>query len=163
MTTAQAIEAMTDAGEFEILATRVLRIEEEDCRRVEHTGVNAEGKPIPNPVDGFCQVGGTSPRRYVMTAFTTARKADLRRKWLFDHRQATGASQSSPADDGDLVKAARKAEEIRRRQPNAVCRVYLCTNKLLDDGLMAEVYDAAAQLESKWCSLANLGSETALT
>ena len=46
LTTAEAIEGITDAGKFEILATRVLRIEDEDCRFLEHLGVNAAGKTI---------------------------------------------------------------------------------------------------------------------
>ena len=61
MKTAEAIECITDAGEFEILATRVLRIADDDYRLLEHMGVNAAGKTIPNPVDAFCRVPGTPP------------------------------------------------------------------------------------------------------
>ena len=66
MTTALAIEAMTDAGQFEILATRVLRKVDADYARVEHLGVNADGKTVKNPVYGFTMVPGTKPSRFVM-------------------------------------------------------------------------------------------------
>ena len=48
LTTAEAIEGITDTGKFEILATRVLRIEDEDCRFLVHLGVNALG--------AFCRI-----------------------------------------------------------------------------------------------------------
>jgi hypothetical protein len=45
-TTAEHLEGMTDAGEFEILATQVLRFWHDDCRAIVHTGTNAQGKTI---------------------------------------------------------------------------------------------------------------------
>lgn len=54
---------MTDPGQFEILATRVLRELDADCRAVVHAGVNAQGKTIANPIDAFCLVPGSSPSR----------------------------------------------------------------------------------------------------
>lgn len=63
MTTAEKLESMTDPGQFEILATRVLRELDADCRAVVHAGVNAQGKTIANPIDAFCLVPGSSPSR----------------------------------------------------------------------------------------------------
>src|SRR4051812_22164276 len=114
MTTAEVLESMTDAGQFEILATRVLREIDSDCKAVAHAGVNAQEKTIPNPIDGFCLVPGSEPPRYVITAFTLTAPEGLVAKWLFDHTnyRSTGKRKSppsSPADDGDLIKAGRAA------------------------------------------------------
>jgi hypothetical protein len=146
MTTAEAIEGMTDAGEFEILAIRILRVEDEDCRFVEHLGVNAAGKTITNPIDAFCLVPGSEPPRFVMVAVTLEKLSNLRRKWLFDHMKAPHAKQATGAEDGDLIKAGQKAEIIRRSYPNAQFTVHLCSNKRLDSELMSEVYKKAEGL-----------------
>jgi hypothetical protein len=119
MTTAEAIEGITDAGMYEILATRALRELESDCRMVAHFGVNAQGKTIANPVDGFCLVPGSSPPRYVMTAFSTTSRDDLERKWLFDHKSAPKAKKATSAAAGDLIKAAREADPLRAKDPTA--------------------------------------------
>ena len=146
MTTAEAIEGITDAGEFEILATRVLRITDEDCRLLEHTGVNAAGKTVANPIDSFCRVPGTDPPRFVMAAFTTDKVESLERKWLFDHSAAPNAKKAMAADDGDLIKASRRAEALRKDHPGALFVVHLCTNKQPDDQLMAKVLKRGQEL-----------------
>jgi hypothetical protein len=149
VTTAEALERMGDAGEFEILALRALRILEEDCRAVIHLGVNPQGKTIPNPVDGLCLVPGSNPPKYVLTAFTLCKNAELKRKWLFDRTAVaaeaapkTGSSASS-REDGDLVKAARYAAKLREATPNAQFIVDLCTNRIPGTDLMGEVYSKA--------------------
>jgi hypothetical protein len=140
---------MGDAGEFEILALRALRILEDDCRAVIHLGVNPQGKTIPNPVDGFCLVPGSNPHKYVLTAFTLCKNAELKRKWLFDRTAVAGGavpktgSSASSREDGDLVKAARYAAELREATPNAQFIVYLCTNRIPGADLMGEVYAKA--------------------
>lgn len=149
MSTAEAIEGMTDAGEFEILATRILRIEDEDCRFIEHLGVNAIGKTIPNPIDGFCLVPGSKPPRLVIVAITLEKLENLRRKCLFDHTKAPHAKHATAADDGDLIKAAQEAEIIRKNHPDARFTVYLCSNKRLDSELMLEVYKEGESLGLK--------------
>lgn len=146
MKTAEAIEGMTDAGEFEVLATRVLRLQDEDCRLLEHMGVNAEGKTIANPLDGFCQVPGTDPPRFVMTAFTTAKTDSLHDKWLYDHEVAPRAQKATAVDDGDLVKAGRRAASLRKDHPTAKFVVHLCTNRRIDDQLMQDAYKLGNRL-----------------
>lgn len=138
MKTAEAIEGITDAGEFELLATRVLRITDEDCRLLEHMGVNAAGKPVANPIDGFCRVPGTDPPRFVMAQFTTDRVETLERKWLFDHSAAPNAKKATAAHDGDLIKASRRAEPLRKDYPDAKFVLHLCTNRQPDDELLAK-------------------------
>jgi hypothetical protein len=151
MTTAEKIEGMTDAGQYEILATRVLRDLDADCRALVHAGVNAQGKTIANPIDAFCLVPGSNPPRYVMAGFTLTTPEGIIRKWLFDHTMSGSSrkrniSPPSAADDGDLVKAGRVAATIRANDPNAKFVVWLCTNRRLDNSLQQQVYDKAAEL-----------------
>jgi len=146
VTTAEAIEGITNAGEFEILATRVLRITEEDCRLLDHMGVNAVGKTVANPIDGFCKVPGTDPPRFLMAAFTTDRAESLERKWLFDHSTAPRAKKATAADDGDLVKAHLRAQVLLIDHTGATFTVHLCTNKQPDDQLMAKVLKRGVEL-----------------
>ena len=129
MKTAEAIENLTDAGDFEVLATRVLRLINADCQLLEHMGVNAQGKTIANPVDSFCQVPGSDPPRFVMAAFTLSKVETLKAKWFFDHTKSKKKTKYTSADDGDLVKANRQAQTLRKDYPDAEFTVHLCTNK----------------------------------
>jgi hypothetical protein len=142
-TTAEHIEGITDAGKFEVLATRVLRLLHEDCRSLVHLGTNAEEKTIPSPIDGFHLVPGSEPHRFVMSAFTTS--GDLKRKWLFDGTAVKSVGKTTKIEDGDLVKAAKSAEAIRATDPEAKFILYLCTNRSLGGklDLMNEVYAKA--------------------
>lgn len=128
MTTANAIETMSDAGAFEVLAMRVLRQTDGDYARIEHLGVNANGKTVKNPIDGFCRVPGRNPSRYVMAAFSTDAVDKIERKLIFDHMQSSGTKYTD-ADDGDLVKAARAASVIRDQDEDAEFIFTFCTNK----------------------------------
>jgi hypothetical protein len=145
------IEGMTDAGQFEILATRALRELDANCKAVVHAGVNARGKTIANPIDAFCLVPGSTPPRCVMAAFTLTAPDGLVGKWLFDHTKQTptGRRRTPPlsqADDGDLINPGREAAAIRARHPDAKFAVWLCTNRRLDKDLQQPVYDKAADL-----------------
>ncbi len=152
MTTAEAIEGMTDPGEFEILALRALRILDTDCAAVIHLGVNAQGKTVPNPIDGFCQVPGSDPPKYVLAAFTLLSEKGLKRKWLLDQTPATGAVSSNTKnapenpDDGDLLKAASYAMKLREANPKAHFVVYLCTNRVPSSELIRDVHLKAEAL-----------------
>ena len=152
MTTAEAIEGMTDPGEYEILAVRALRILDPDCAALIHLGVNAQGKTVPNPIDGFCQVPGSDPPKYVLPAFTLISEKGLRRKWLLDQTDATGEVSSNKKnaaknpDDGDLVKAASYAVRLRQANPKAHFVVYLCTNRVPSSELIKDVHLNAVAL-----------------
>jgi len=147
MTTAEAIEGMTDAGEFEILATRVLRLINDDCRLIEHMGVNAAGKTIKNSLDAFCNVPGVDPPRFVMAAFTTYKIDLLERKWLFDHSAENNTKNKlSAADDGDLIKTSQRADELRKDYPGAIFVIHLCTNKQPNDQLISKVIKRGQEL-----------------
>ncbi|MBN1182381.1 MAG: hypothetical protein JXB49_08855 [Bacteroidales bacterium] len=137
MTTAQAIENIKDAGMFEILATRVLRIIDKDCQQIEHLGVNADGKTRGNPIDCFCQVPETNPPRFVIAEFNTEDNKTLKAKWL---------RNNDNSKDGDLIKASRRAKEILKTNPQATFIVYLCTNKQPNDRLITEVINKGNDL-----------------
>jgi len=143
LTTAEAIEGITDAGKFEILATRVLRIEDEDCFFLAHLGENAQGKTISGRWDAFCLVPGSKPPRFIWATFTTDERKELRRMWLFDHTQASHSTKTTAKNDGDIIEAAHQAQVRRKDYPDAEFVVHLCTNRRLDDKLMGEVYKKA--------------------
>ncbi len=130
---------MSDAGAFEVLATRVLRQTDTDYARIEHLGVNADGKTVKNPLDGFCRVPGISPSRYVMAAFSTDVATKIERKLLFDHTKSKGGKYKD-ADDGDLVKAARAASQLREKDEGAEFIFTFCTNKQPNAEVMQEGY-----------------------
>jgi len=56
MSTARLLEAMTDEGEFELLAAAIFTKSNEAYSTIIHFGVNAEGKTVPYAVDDFCRV-----------------------------------------------------------------------------------------------------------
>lgn len=145
MATANAIEAMTDAGEFEILATRVLRQIDADYARIEHMGVNSDGKTIKNSVDGFTKVPGTEPALYVMAAFSTDQVDRIEKKLLFNHTKSNGKKYKA-SDDGDLIKASNLAQKIQAEDANAKFVFTFCTNKQPDDSVMQKGYLAGRQL-----------------
>jgi len=141
MTTAKAIERMPDAGAFEVLATRILRQTDTDYARIEHLGVNADGKTVKNPLDGFCRVPGSNPSRYVIAAFSTDAATRIERKLLFDHTKSKGKKYND-ADDGDLVKAARAASLLREQDEDAEFIFSFCTNKQPNAEVMQAGYEA---------------------
>lgn len=139
MTTAEALEGITDEGLFEILGIRTLRRLYPDCECIEHLGVNAQGKTIPGAIDGFGRVPGSQPSRYVAAAFTSAARNELRRKWYTDESSTTSKRGKKP-QVGDLIKACVKADAVRAGEPESTFTVYLCTNQRLDDELMDQGY-----------------------
>ena len=142
MTTAEAIAGITDSGQFEILATRVLKLSEPDCADLEHMGVNATGKTVKNPVDGFCRV--RSANRFVYVAFTTDKIETLERKWVYDHSKSDRSNKATDADDGDVIKASRAAAALRADHPDAEFVVHLCTNKQPDEDMVAQALTVGA-------------------
>jgi len=156
-TTAETIEGITDTGVFETLSVRVLREVDPDCQAIIHLGINAAGKPIPGPIDGFAQVPNSHPRRYVTAAFTTISRYKLGQKWLGSRspspssgrkRKQNRRNRATPkiTESGDLIKAAEKAAAIRATDPDSHCIVMLCSNKRLDEKLILRVLAKAKKL-----------------
>jgi hypothetical protein len=154
MTTAEALERINEA-EFELLAVRSLRELEPDCRAVIHLGMNAQGKTIPGPLDGFCRVPGVNPPRFVIIAATATKLTKLKEKWLSSRVNGDPAATSTgvrsgkrrnshalSADEGDLPKAATQAASLRRQYVTASFVLYLATNRNLSLELESTVRSA---------------------
>ncbi len=147
MSTAKALEAITDRGQFELLATAILREQSREYRAVVHLGVNSSGETIKSPVDGFVLVPDSVPPHFVIFQCTTTEPNQLERKWLHDRNATKPSGTRSRTENGDLIKAGAKAEECRKKFPGAKFTVVLGTNKCIDQPLMDAVYDKAQQLK----------------
>lgn len=143
MTTAESLERLKEA-EFELLAVRSLRELEADCHAVIHFGMNAQGKTIPGPLDGFCRVPGVIPPRFVMIAATTTNLVNLKAKWLAplsseDNKPKQSKGKSirpkvktiATPDEGDVTKAIKQAALLRSENPSASFILHLATNRNL--------------------------------
>jgi hypothetical protein len=140
VTTAEALEGIADTGLFEILGIRALKRLHPECACLEHLGVNAQGKPVPGPIDGFGRVPDTKPSRYIAAAFTTAGRDKLRQKWYADEGSDSSSADGKSRHTGDLIKACRRADTLRAVEPESSFTVYLCTNQRLDEQIMAAGY-----------------------
>ena len=107
---------MTDPGQFELLATAVLRAADPDCAGIIHAGVNDKGETISAPFDGFGVLTHLTPPKIVFVAHTTADRTRLRRKLL-------------SGDDAELKKAERELARFRTRLPVANAKIVLCLNE----------------------------------
>ena len=146
VTTAELLEAMTDRGQFELLATAVLRRVNNDYAAIIHLGINAKGETITAPVDGFCHVPSSNPPRYLLLAHTTTDRERLARKWLFDHTKSK-SNKGKASDDGDMVKAGKEAATIRLHATQAAFTVLLATNQRVPLDLVRGIDALATQLQ----------------
>ena len=131
MTTAEALEALTDEGKFELLAAAAIGLRNYEYGCLISTGVNARGKTIVSPVDGFNLVPDSNPPHFVMLACTTTDRKHLRGKLL-------GA-------EGDLAKAAELAESLRKEFQDARFTVVVATNRCLDEALLRDLHTEASE------------------
>ena len=126
MTTAEALEALTDSGRFEQLAAATVGLRNSKYACLISTGINARGRTVPSAVDGFNRVPGSDPPHFVILACTTTDTAHLRGKLL--------------GKDGDLSKAVRHAEPLRKRFPNARFTVILATSHSIKGDLLRDLH-----------------------
>src|SRR5438270_9521215 len=103
--TAQRLESV-DHATFERLADAVIASANSAYNAVLHTGVNATGKTVVSPVDGFCLLPSSLPPHFILVQHTTTAKKSLRGKWL---RGCEGLKTQSEKREvrkpGDLKKA----------------------------------------------------------
>jgi hypothetical protein len=130
MTTASALESLTNRSDFEHLATSVLRKAEPKYAAIIQTGVNAQGETIVAPVDGLHLIPHSNPPHYVFVQHTTTDRGRLRGKWLSNK-------------DADLPKAAAEAEKFRLNQTSAVFTVVLTTSQRVAPELAIDVFQRA--------------------
>jgi energy-coupling factor transporter ATP-binding protein EcfA2 len=132
MTVATHLSNITDRGKFERLAIDTLRGIRPEYVNIIHGGVNAQGETISSPLDAFHKLPNDD---FVLFEVTTD-DTDLRKKWLHE-------------ENGDLFKAARKAEEWRQSYPLAKFTVWLCTNQRVKDDRFNKVFTDAIACASK--------------
>lgn len=126
---ATALDRITDSGRFELLATAVLRRARPEFAAIIHTGVNAEGKSIPSPIDGIGLLPGVS-QHFGTIQHTTCSLSELRRKWL--------------GTEGDIAKAATLIREERQRNPEAELTLVLTSNRVPDETLFRDAHSLAS-------------------
>jgi hypothetical protein len=80
VTTASILENITDPGQFERLVNSILRKQNQEYFSIISTGQNSQGKPIKSLHDGFCQVLGSTPPKFIMVQHTTVKTDDLEKK-----------------------------------------------------------------------------------
>ena len=123
--TIQALESITDAGLFERLAATVLREVEPRYASLGQTGVNADGRTIKSPADGFCFVPGARPPHLIVVHHTIAARNNLKRKWLYDPE----TSKKSSGHPGDFTKTAKMVAAKREEIPDLCATLVLTTNQ----------------------------------
>ena len=137
MNTGEALEAITDAGLFELLATAVLREAEPHCDSLVQTGVNAAGKTVSAPLDGIGFVPGADPPHMIAVHHTTTERRELRAKWLNEPRERKGPHGSPKV--GDLIKTGDCVVRAREEFPDLRATLILTTNREPDDQLVTDV------------------------
>jgi hypothetical protein len=139
--TIRALADITDEGQFEKIATAILRLVP-DYAALAHPGINADGKTRKSPVDGLCYTGGGS---HLIIAQHTITAADgLQRKWLLDLAtvKRRKGSKSPPPPAGDVMKALEIVREERKREPNLLATLILTTNQEADEELIRDAVAA---------------------
>lgn len=143
--TRAALENITDDGQFEEIATAVLRITEPLCHGLAHPGTNARGRTKKSPVDAVTYAPG-DPNHLIIVHHTVAEK--LGPKWLLDPatvRRST-RSKSEPVA-GDVVKTIDLVRQRRRRNPRLKATLILTTNREIDEDLMSDAVAVGAEAE----------------
>ena len=148
--TQRHLDAITDQGLFERLATAVLREVNPRYRLLTHSGVNLDGKTVRSPVDGVTFVSGANPPHMIAVHHTTCKRENLKTKWLNDPRKVKLRKGRKPtAPPGDIVKTAQLFEEQKREMPDLQVSLILTTNREPSEALVRKVSIAgnAAGLE----------------
>ncbi len=122
-TTAEILETLEPAA-FEKLSGEALRHLYPSLLHLIPSGINAAGKTIVSPFDGFCF---SEPNHFVMFQATT-NASNLRVKWL-----------SEGKEKGDLIKSISEANTIRGQYPSFRFSVYLVSNGEVDRQLHIDV------------------------
>ena len=126
------IKEMKNAGEFERLATSILRVADPLYRGIVHTGVNPSGQTITDPLDGISICGTLNgPRFAVAFEHTISARVNLRDKWL-------------NSNSGDLIKAIDKLKSFRDTNPDYEIKVVLTSSNTPSSGLVEDALSKAA-------------------
>lgn len=127
------IGAMNDAGEFERLATNVLRIANPLYQSIVHTGVNTAGQTIVDPLDGISICEISDGKRYAIACeHTITARSNLAEKWLDPIK-------------GDLVKAIGKLKSFKQENPESLLRVVLTSKNPPSSDLVQKAHSEATR------------------
>lgn len=141
--TQRRLAAITDEGEFEQLATAILREADSRFRQIVHTGVNLDAKTVKSPVDGIMFLEGEYRPQLIVVHHTTCKRNDLEKKWLHDPTTVKPRKKRKPlAPPGDLVKTTQLFAEQKRATPNLQLTLILTTNKEPSETLVRKVHTA---------------------
>ncbi len=130
--TIKQLAAITDAAQFERIATSVLRAARPSLyANLSHQGVNTDGKTVKAPLDNVGWVRIDEESMLVAAAHTIADRNDLEGKWLHDPatvkpRKKDG-QPTQPA--GDLVKAIGELAKLREENPSLRSTLALTCNR----------------------------------
>lgn len=130
--TVKQLAAITDAAQFERIATAVLRAAEPALfGNLSHQGVNTDGKTVKAPLDNIGWAHKNGEPICVAAAHTTSSRDDLEGKWLHDPSTAKSrVSGRKPSQQtGDLIKAISEIAKLRVAQPGLKATLVLTTNR----------------------------------
>ncbi len=127
------IGAMTDAGEFERLATSVLKIADPLYERIVHTGVNTLGQTIVDPLDGISICRDEKGLGYAIACeHTITARSNISGKWL-------------DPDEGDLITAVGKLKSYKAKNPDVALRLVLTSKHIPPSDLIQNAHSEAAK------------------
>lgn len=136
MTIAETIAKITDRSLFEKIVVDSLRVLRPELATIIHNGINAKGETVISPLDAFQRLASGD---FALVEVTTD-DTGLRNKWL-------------NAQNGDLIKASKKAQEWREQFPHSSFIVWMCTNQrvseTLNNQLFTDVQTKAQELQLK--------------
>lgn len=129
--TREQLHKLASPGQFEALATAVLRAAVPAYATLIHVGTNAAGRAVRSPVDGIDIRVNAACRHLLLVQHTITARKDLRRKWLDDN-------------NGDVAKATKIFEaEVAGQRINEATLV-LTTTTDPDEVLIRDVHAAVA-------------------
>lgn len=130
--TVTKLAAITDAAQFERIATSILRTAKPSLyANISHQGVNTDGKTVKAPLDNVGWVRTNDGAMLVAGAHTTAARKDLEKKWLYDPSTAKPRKRDGQSTQpaGDLVKAIEEIGKLREQHPSLKATLALTCNR----------------------------------
>ncbi|WP_316795305.1 ATP-binding protein [Pedobacter agri] len=116
MNIVEKIKNINDRGLLERISIDILRQLRPEYANIIHGGINSQGETIVSPLDAFLQL----PNGDFVLFEVSSDDSNLRKKWL-------------DKTNGDVIKAAKKAEEWRSKFPDSKFTLWLCTNQRIKD------------------------------
>lgn len=147
MTTAEKLQNI-GAEILEAIAAAYFRETKPDYANLIQTVINKRGKTRKDPLDGFLQLEVSGKDLFVLFEFTTEDKKGLEKKWLNDLSRYKRKPPKT-AKEGDVIKAAKQADDIRTSFLDAVFYIVLCTNQEVSSSLAKKVSKKCKELRLK--------------